>query len=105
MGNNHHPKTVIDLISLYEEEIIGLKSPKERAEKLLEIFEKHIEKCKNTSMLNAISDTVEMVKTMNDIELLNDLPIPMLFLRIYIENGSADAGGEVIEKIKEILNK
>jgi hypothetical protein len=104
MGKNLNIKNAVDLISLYEKEIGELKSPKERARKLLEIFEEHIEKCKNINGFDAISDTVNMVNAMNDIELLNDLPIPMLYLRGYLNDVDIEGGGEAIEKIKKILN-
>jgi hypothetical protein len=102
---NRNIKKAIDLISLHENEIIKLKSPKERAEKLLDLFEKHIEKCKNIDVSIAISGVVKMVNAMNDIELLNDIPVPMLYLRGYLNGVSIEGGGGAIEKIKEILNK
>jgi hypothetical protein len=101
---NSNIKKAIDLISLHKNEIIKLKSPKERAEKLLDLFEKHIEKCKNISVSIAISGTKEMINAMNDIELLNDIPVPMFYLRGYLNDVSIEGGGEAIEKIKELLN-
>ncbi|MDR1167558.1 MAG: hypothetical protein LBK53_01525 [Heliobacteriaceae bacterium] len=104
-NEKNNPKNISEFISLHENEIVVMKSPKERATKLLELFEEHIEKCKNINVARSALSNKNMFNAMNDMKLLNSLPMPIFFLRTYIENGHAEGGGEAIEKIREILTK
>jgi hypothetical protein len=105
MENSHKIKNVVELISSHEQEIMELKTQKEKAERLLEIFENHIEKCKNINIVRSASNNESMFNTISDIELLNDLPLPMLYLRGWLNGVDIDGGGEAIEKMKELIEK